>query len=680
MVVELRIHGVGGATPHALLGARESEAVERVGAGPVSAFYRRRPNGIPQPHPVEAYVWGGLTTQAATQPLWLLLLPFTLLNVAGFMPRSGRGTPVAGIIRRTIGLIAFTMTISWTLWAAATVGLSPWPANRWQRAAFGLVATLAVAVLTHFVARRTSKDFERVPPPGSDKLRPLDPAECLMLADRKFWSQHEWVDREVRRHMWTVGLTLALLVLLRRADGGFPAGALLLPVLVTQLLLLAVLGLCSLVETLRARPRRDSSVSTRAIGPMGAAALGVLLLHTGFAGLQLWVARALGLAGVAARPEQVLADVLGAATLAAALSLLLIVLWHLFARQSDVDVPLKSETLRPGQRLDGLPNESWRRRIARRRKLAQVLRRLGWFLAPPSWVFVALGILKLWPQPGGRIPSWEALLTGSVEGRACPGGPLESFLRWLTSGCGGLGTAPLWLARYGPQLVALAVPVLAAYLWRAARNPRHRAAVGILWDVVTFWPRWHHPFAVRSYADRAVPELQDRILEHLDNDGRVLLSVHSQGAVLAVAAVAGLRHEDAGRVGIVSFGSPLSTLHARFYPLYFGRACDFRTLKSHLASWRNFWRQTDYIGQKVRGVEHEGECLPDPSQDDPPNLPVPLWLDEEPRTAWTVMDAHSRYRSERALRDAVDAALEQLNSPLGGDGRAGSGRGGTGRR
>ena len=49
----------------------------------------------------------------------------------------------------------------------------------------------------------------------------------------------------------------------------------------------------------------------------------------------------------------------------------------------------------------------------------------------------------------------------------------------------------------------------------AAFNVKLRRTVGILWDVLTFWPRRFHPLGVRPYSERAVPEFQARIYNHL---------------------------------------------------------------------------------------------------------------------------------------------------------------------
>lgn len=78
-VTELRLHGVGGATPEQLLG---DLAPEQVAGDRIAGFYRTGDLGGRH---VEAYSWGGLTSYSGWRVLWILLLPFALANVAGWM-------------------------------------------------------------------------------------------------------------------------------------------------------------------------------------------------------------------------------------------------------------------------------------------------------------------------------------------------------------------------------------------------------------------------------------------------------------------------------------------------------------------------------------------------------------------------------------------------------------------
>ena len=86
---ELRVHGVSGTPPEAML---DQPHVRRCAGDDEAGFYRRRyPDGLTPPGAdrLEAYSWGWLTSGSPLRVLWLLLLPFTLVNVGHFMqPRE----------------------------------------------------------------------------------------------------------------------------------------------------------------------------------------------------------------------------------------------------------------------------------------------------------------------------------------------------------------------------------------------------------------------------------------------------------------------------------------------------------------------------------------------------------------------------------------------------------------
>ncbi|WP_090764334.1 hypothetical protein [Nonomuraea maritima] len=119
--------------------------------------------------------------------------------------------------------------------------------------------------------------------------------------------------------------------------------------------------------------------------------------------------------------------------------------------------------------------------------------------------------------------------------------------------------------------VAASLPLVLILLLRTGwADPERRKVIGVLWDVGTFWPRSYHPFAPPSYAERAVPELQRRIWWLHDNGGRVVLTAHSQGSVLAVAALAQPPQRSSGdRVALVTYGSPVRKLYNWGFPAYF---------------------------------------------------------------------------------------------------------------
>ena len=62
------------------------------------------------------------------------------------------------------------------------------------------------------------------------------------------------------------------------------------------------------------------------------------------------------------------------------------------------------------------------------------------------------------------------------------------------------------------SLIAIAVAGwLVTLLRQDYSDPAKRKTIGALWDVGTFWPRAVHPLAPPCYAERAVPEVVDRI-------------------------------------------------------------------------------------------------------------------------------------------------------------------------
>ncbi|MDQ3781439.1 MAG: hypothetical protein M3349_00685 [Actinomycetota bacterium] len=114
---ELIVHGVGGAPPTDLLGDFHPT---RVSGDELAGFYRpqigpqRNPDEDldPDEFPREAFAWGGLTSGDAARALWFLLLPYALMNVAGWMlppMERGRRRFARGVTRLLAGLGTVTL-------------------------------------------------------------------------------------------------------------------------------------------------------------------------------------------------------------------------------------------------------------------------------------------------------------------------------------------------------------------------------------------------------------------------------------------------------------------------------------------------------------------------------------------------------------------------------------------
>nr|WP_221377423.1 hypothetical protein [Actinoplanes polyasparticus] len=189
---------------------------------------------------------------------------------------------------------------------------------------------------------------------------------------------------------------------------------------------------------------------------------------------------------------------------------------------------------------------------------------------------------------------------------------------------GPLGKLGVLVVSFG----ATGLVVLGLGTWRKAGL---RTTVGIVWDLLSFWPRLGHPLCPPPYGGRAVLAVAGRASQLVNRDviaepapstvrkpaGRVVLSGHSQGSVITIAACAvlaaqansaegpqdDLTSERAGRTGkklyMITYGSQLQFLYARFFPSYFGYHRQ-ESVHDHLGGrWRNVYRWTDPLGGPV---------------------------------------------------------------------------------
>jgi hypothetical protein len=184
---------------------------------------------------------------------------------------------------------------------------------------------------------------------------------------------------------------------------------------------------------------------------------------------------------------------------------------------------------------------------------------------------------------------------------------------------------------------------LVTVLRMAYTNSANRKTIGALWDVGTFWPRAVHPFAPPCYAERAVPEVVDRILLLTGHTGSkpddvadlhaqagqmdlartlgltvppgpLLLTGYSQGSAIAPAVVAQLPADALGSVALLTLACPAQRLYGRAFPAYFGwrqlaalaGMLDASTTPGQPPEegqppgrWKNLCRRSDYIGSWI---------------------------------------------------------------------------------
>ncbi|MCW2566363.1 MAG: sle [Mycobacterium sp.] len=207
-VVELRVHGVSGTPPEELL---DRPLVRPVAGDRTAGFYRPRlaveradvpPGSTGSGAALEAYSWGGLTSGAPSRALWLLLLPFTLVNVAPRLrpPAAGPTWAVRGLWTTT-RVLALSLTSGIVLTAVGVgVDLFGWQCRRggvaggcagppgWltgalaglgpgARLAVGAAVPLLLLAVLAVTSLTTAARYEAVAPHGVDHLGTADPDE-----------------------------------------------------------------------------------------------------------------------------------------------------------------------------------------------------------------------------------------------------------------------------------------------------------------------------------------------------------------------------------------------------------------------------------------------------------------------------------------------------------------------
>ncbi|WP_432153602.1 hypothetical protein [Streptomyces tricolor] len=762
--LELLVHGVGGTTPERMLG---DPRTVRVTGDDTAAVFRRAedteaaPGGRdPRGGPVrEAYVWCNLTSGDGSRALWLLLLPFMVVNLAHWMrpaaPARPRTVRLYGLLVR---LAALTLTVllvaaacevaldliawqcagaracvrrhSW-LWflepaaPGAPAGSGGWWSAPGRRLALAAVLPVALTGLLWYLSHRTWRAYEshqplspepdvHGPEPGAhgverdgdperdargpepDAQDPERDAHGSALVRPGFWYGRRLVARLRAAHTAAGLLTVAAAVTIPAARFDHRPGGPQALDLLGWLLPAALLGCGAAVVAVvcrrgRSENRLDQRLDRHLVRALPLAALALLLLGLLYAGWSrpgwrsagrlpgdpafgaLMLAQGLIVVALAAvardlyrrRPDPragmrglggpavaLLACALGgvisggvaqrvadwldgtrallagppvlltwqASAIPPLLAVLLLLTAGLALRTARL---ARAERRRIRHEHPGEPEDPSRTRaIAHARAMAALTDRAPLVVAVLTATTLVLG---------------AAALAGALATRKTPDGAAhraDHLVQAVAETSQALGS---WL-------VGLGFLLFVTWGRRAYKDASARRTIGILWDVGTFWPRAAHPFAPPCYAERAVPDLAWRMETWTRRTGgRLVLSGHSQGSVLAAAAAWQLPPSVRRRVALLTYGSPLERLYGRWFPAHFGPPA-LAALHHDIACWRNLYRRTDPIGGPVRvpddaspDVDHEP--LPDPlaygrTLDHP--LPAPIL-------------GHSDYQSDPAF-------------------------------
>jgi hypothetical protein len=656
--IELRVHGVGGSPGEALLGTQSSPTSTLSTVGPGTGMWRRNDGSG-----IEGYDWGHLSSSSPMQALWIFLLPFTLVNVAGQMAPVGlrRATrkvvAVHSLVVRALGLC---LTFTWTVWLAVVLvdlvglqwfrrigavdGVANWlhlsPDSSalvfgWAGMLLGLIATAAIMWVLRGLAGG------RVSAPRTNQAtapRTTDPSKSG-LADPRFFDEPHLTTLVA----WHVGIVLVPIGTIALAIFGLSEddrlyrhlgiGGLLLCAWLFQAILVGALFLFALIWGEGGIWRRLSTSSG------SAGALACVLTNSFFASLLFLLVKYLlrwpkvsrnGVvqSGLLFYEEHSLTDVwLKSLIIAVALML---VLSFVVSRRARVTLPTPT------------PDEPWFGAAVRKGSTrAQRAAAVGH--AAPKLISV-IGIVTYVLAVAAAINRLQ--VHGWNVGHA--------RLRFGNT---------TWM-NVAAVLLPVGLGALIVFVRRAATSSPTRRLVGTIWDVLTFWPRDYHPLAVRCSAAQIVPEIEARLADSTDAQAGFLVSAHSQGSVLAYAALQRSPDDVVGRVCLVTYGSPLVTIYEQMFPAYFGGA-DREVLFSRLFTpeslprWRNYYRLTDPIGGPVGWSEQLStvdQCLADPQVGSLVVEPMELFTSppEMPRPRWGLVARHSQYLAEEDVQIWVD--------------------------
>ncbi|MFJ6633523.1 hypothetical protein ACIQMR_19365 [Streptomyces sp. NPDC091376] len=755
--LELLVHGVGGATPQDMLG---DPRTVRITGDTTAAVYRRTDDADAEQHPEryedgpvpEAYCWSNLTSGNGARALWLLLLPFMVVNLAHWMRPTARGRSrtvrLYGMLVRLIALsltallvaAACEVALDLTAWQCAgsarcsgdsswigflSAANDGWWSQPGRRLSLAALLPAALMGLLWYLSNRTWSAYEAQRPPNvtttaqpgaagePEQQETLRPA----LGRPGFWYGRRLVARLRAAHTaagflviaaavagaaarhdrgadvpalevagWALESVLAVMgvfvvavvfrrgrsenVLDNRVDRAvitwLPGGSLVLLALsmlyaswsrpgwlshgtlpgdtAFQVLTLAQGALVVVLAVAAHLLHRRARHARTALYGMGGPAVALLACALGgvmTGGVAQRVADWLdgpGTPGVGEGPITGPPVLLSwqASVIPVLLLLLLVPLGVLGVRtwRTAQDLAGRVEADYPEERPDPV----------RTRRIAGTRARAGLTDAAPA----LLGIL---------CAATLLLGAGAVAGARASGEvPVVAFDKAHPVVEAAVDVAQT----LGSWLIGLGFILFVTWGRRAYRDASARRTIGILWDVGTFWPRAAHPFAPPCYAERAVPDLTWRMASWTANTGgRLVISGHSQGSVLAAAAVWQLPAATRRRVALLTYGSPLERLYGRWFPAYFGPA-QLRALDGELHCWRNLWRHTDPIGGPVRVPAEDGkpqvdrEALKDPmvyGRTDTHPLPEPVL-------------GHSDYQADPVFAEEREELLDRLPPAL----------------
>jgi hypothetical protein len=598
--IELRIHGASGTPADQMIG------------GPVEADARfpEEPSTVLLPvggdGTLLAYRWASQTSGSAASAMWLLLVPYMLINLAGWAlpPASDRRHRLSVAALRIAGLL---LTLVFALVTAnGVIGVGAYQvvrgATSWETAlALGVAVSALLMGLLWFAttradAARNDRPYLRSPhiavalwgvwatavtaavetseganPIGTMWLLPA--ALAALTAAACLWHGLE----ELTRLFGRVAVVAASVLLASVVTRPLPAGAD-LPATLTTIggpLRGAVLAyvLSAVVVTALAW-----STETPDAGPV----VGTLLALAGSTGAAVGAGLVV-LSGAAfgVRPApstEALAEAFFVGTMFVVAGAALHVWSHLEpAERRKERLFLTLVSVRDDPRPLLL--------VVTAVTLALAVVALGGFYGILPWL---AGVGAAAAVLGSAVVAFRMGFRAAAAVLIGLGAILAAVVAFGVVGYGALAV--------GFTLVIPTVAVIVRVVG-ACRSEERRRTLAIPWDIGSFFSRRFHPFAPPTYRDVVERDLKMVIGQLRSTGETVIVSAHSQGSIVAAAALDSMVGDG---VRLLTHGSPLASLYMRFFPISFPAEVPARIA---VRPWVNLWRPTDPIGGAVRGAD-----------------------------------------------------------------------------
>jgi hypothetical protein len=619
--VELRIHGVSGTPADSMLGG-PTEADERFGSEPSTVL---RP--VDGDSRLLTYRWASQTSGSASSAMWLLLLPYMFVNLAGWAlpPASDRRHRLAVAAVRIAGLL---LTLVFALVTAnGVIGVGAYQVVR-PLATWDLALTLGVAVSATVIAAlwfaTTRADRAR-----NDRPYLRDPHIAVALWG--IWATAVTAASEAGGGanpigtMWLLPAALAVLVAAASLWRGLEE--------VTRVFgRVAIASSLALLASVVTRPLGSAETFPATLQTVGGPLRGAILAY----GIAAVVVTALAWssshrdAGPAVGALMALAGSTGAAVGAGAV----VVSGAVFGVSPSEATGALAEAFFVGTVCVVLmvlihgwthlePADQARRRIYL--TLVSVRDDVRPILLAIPLITLVLGVLAI----GGfeEILPWLGAMAGAgaiftaiaITWRLGYRG-VSMGLLVLGLGIGATAVTGVLPFRVIAVAFTLVLPFLAVLvrIVGAIRDADRRRMLAIPWDVGSFFSRRFHPFAPPTYRDVVERDLKMVVSQLRGSGDQVVVSAHSQGSIVAVSALGSMPGDD---TALLTHGSPLASLYMRFFPVSFPPEAISAVA---VRPWINLWRPTDPIGGAVPAA--------DDRRIEDPNLRVHggYWFSDEP--------------------------------------------------